>query len=218
MNLNEDAEVATEEMKQNRKRIGFIGATCSLAVVYAASSAPIPLYSTYRQIIDLTGADLSMSAVAYFAGTLIALLMFARLSNYLGRRPVILGTLGLTAIGCLIFFYIHNASMLFIGRFIQGVACGLASSTITAYVVDNAPASPDWLGVAVTSGAPNLGLAIGAFGSGALKEYGTGSSSLTFEILIAILASRVVLIAVSPETVTRKERGRRLHRSANPGT
>lgn len=203
LNLNEDSTSATAAIKQNRRRMGFIGATCSLAVVYAASSAPIPLFSTYRQILDLTSGDLSMTAVAYFVGCVIALLMFARVSNYIGRRPVALATLGLAAIGCLTFIYIHNAPMFLIGRFIQGFACGLASSTIAAYVVDNAPDSPDWIGAAVTSGAPMIGLAAGAFGAGGLKESGSSSLSMIFVILIALLTFCAVLIAVSPETVTR---------------
>lgn len=198
--FNEDFKLATI-MKQNRKMIGFIGAASSLAVVYAASSAPIPLYSTYSQILGLTSGDLSMTAVTYFVGCVIALLMFARISNYLGRRPVSLATLGLAAIGCLVFFYIHSLSMFLAGRFIQGFACGLASSAVTTYVVDNAPTSPVWIGAAVTSGAPMIGLAAGAFGSGALKQYGSGS--LIFGILIVVLAGCAVLIAISPETITR---------------
>jgi MFS family permease len=93
--------------------------------------------------------------------------------------------------------------MFLIGRFIQGFACGLASSTITTYVMDNAPVSPGWIGAAVASGAPMIGLAAGAFGSGALKQYGSDSLSLNFGILIAVLAGCEVLILVSPETVTR---------------
>ncbi|AET68663.1 arabinose efflux permease family protein [Desulfosporosinus orientis DSM 765] len=203
MNLNKDSNL-TWEKKQNRKKIGFIGAACSLAVVYAASSAPIPLYNSYRQTIGLTNGDLAMTSVAYFVGTVITLLMFARLSNYLGRRPVVLVTLGLAMIGCLMFFYIHNAPMFLIGRLIQGFSCGLASSTVTTYIIDNAPESPGWIGAAVTSAAPMIGLAVGAFGSGALKQYGSGSLSLIFGILIVALAGCVVLITLSPETVTRK--------------
>jgi len=203
MDINEDSTSSAAAIKQNRRRIGFIGATCSLAVVYAASSAPIPLFNTYRQTLDLTSGDLSMTAVAYFVGCVIALLMFARVSNYMGRRPVILVTLGLAAIGCFIFIYIHNAPMFLIGRFVQGFACGLASSTITAYLADNAPASPKWISAAVISGAPMIGLSAGAFGAGGLKEYGFGSLSTIFLVLIALLAFCAVLIAASPETVTR---------------
>lgn len=185
-----------------KKKFGFIGAACSLATVYAASAAPVPLYNTYRQTLGLTSSHLSMSAVAYFAGTLISLLIFARLSNYLGRRPVVFVTLGFALAGCIFFLSVRNVPMFMFGRLVQGFACGLASSTITAYVVDNAPATPAWLGAAVTSGTPNLGLALGAFLSAAMNQYTSGSMTLIYVVLIAALVICAGLIAFSPETVT----------------
>lgn len=187
----------------NERWTGFIGATCSLVVVYAASSAPIPLFNTYLQTLDLTSGDLSMTAVAYFVGCVISLLMFARVSNHMGRRPVAFVTLGLAVIGCIIYIYIQNAPMLLAGRFVQGIASGLASSTITAHLADNAPASPKWISAAVISGAPVFGISAGAFGSGIIKEYNFGSLSLIYEIFIVLLAFCAMLIAVGPETVTR---------------
>ena len=195
----------TKKLNLNERWTGFIGATCSLLVIYAASSAPIPLLNTYLQTLNLTSGDLSMTAVAYFFGCVISLLTFARVSNYLGRRPVALATLALAAIACLIFIYVQNASMLLTGRFVQGIASGLASSTITAYTVDNAPTSPKWLSAAVISGAPVVGLSAGAFGAGVIKEYSFGSMSLTYEIFIVLLAFCAMLIAVGPETVTRNK-------------
>ncbi|WAI01566.1 MFS transporter [Methanogenium organophilum] len=182
---------------------GFIGATFSLVVIYAASSAPIPLLNTYLQTLHLTSGDLSMTAVAYFIGCVISLLMFARVSDYLGRRPVALATLGLAAISCLIFIYVQSGSMLLAGRFVQGIASGLASSAITAYIADNAPASPKWISAAVISGSPVIGISIGAFGSGIIEEYAFGSLSLIYEIFIILLAFSAVLIAAGPETVKR---------------
>lgn len=126
-------------MNEKRKTIGLIGAACSFACIYAASSAPIPLYTIYAKNIGISNAYLSMTSVIYFVGTVIALLIFARISNYLGRRPVILGVLGLTAVGCAIFENLHTAPMFMIGRFVQGLACGLASSAVAAYIVDSAP-------------------------------------------------------------------------------
>lgn len=183
-------------------KLGLIAAAISLSVVYAASSAPIPLYKIFSQNIGLTNAELSMTAVAYFFGTLIALLMFGRISDYLGRRPVSLVTLGMAVMGCLIFFDLNNLSIFLIGRFIQGVSSGLASSTIATYVVDNSKGSFAWIASAIASGAPMVGLAIGAFGSGAMNEYGF-SLALIFGLLIVASALCAVLIAISPETVTR---------------
>jgi MFS family permease len=199
--LKENSEPIISVIRQDRKWIGFFAAAFSLTVVYAASAAPIPLYTTYRQALHLTNGDLSMTAFAYFAGCVIALLIFARVSNYSGRRPVALVTLGLAAIGCLVFLYLQNDSMFLVGRFIQGISCGLASSTISAYVVDTAPENPRWLGAAVTSGAVMIGLSVGVFGSGALKEIGPGSLTLIYGILIGLIAVCGLLIAAGPETM-----------------
>lgn len=195
MNLHKNDDCFVGEAKI---KIGFMGATCSLIAIYAASSAPIPLYSTYHQTIGFTNAEFSLSAVAYFAGTVLALLMFARLSNYLGRRPVALWTLGLALVGCLLFIFISNMFMFLTARLLQGLACGLASSTIAAYAIDNAKG---WIGAAVTSGAPMFGLAVGAFGSGALKEYSSGSLVLIFGIIMVVIIGCAILILAGPETV-----------------
>ena len=77
----------------NSKLIGFIGAFISFAVIYGASSAPIPLYSMYIEEIGLTNGQLSMSSALYFIGTVVSLLTFARLSNHLGRKPLVIATL-----------------------------------------------------------------------------------------------------------------------------
>lgn len=199
--LKENSEPISSEIRQDRKWIGFIAGAFSLTVVYAASAAPIPLYTIYRQVLDLTNGDLSMSAFTYFAGCVIALLIFARVSNYSGRRPVALVTLGLSAIGCLVFLYLQNDSMFLAGRFIQGISCGLASSAISAYIVDTAPDTPRWLGAAVTGGAVMIGLSAGVFGSGVLKEAGAGSLTVIYGILIGLIAICGLMVAAGPETI-----------------
>ena len=187
--------------------IGFATATFSFAVIYMASAAPVPLFAIYRQTLDLTHSDLSYAAVAYFAGAVTALLMLARISNHFGRRIVIFINLLLAMFGCLIFLDLASSAMLLAGRFIQGFACGLASSAVAAYVVDNAPLSPTWLGSVVTGAAPMLGLAGGSLASGALRQYGSGSLSMIFVVIMAMLMVCFVVLAFSPETVLRSQGG-----------
>lgn len=78
-------------------RIGFVGAACSLVAVFAASASPIPLYELYRRSDGLSHADLSLTAVAYFVAVMAALVVLGRLSNHVGRRPVALAALVVTA-------------------------------------------------------------------------------------------------------------------------
>ncbi|MBM7808495.1 MFS family permease [Geodermatophilus bullaregiensis] len=183
--------------------LGLIGAACSLVAVFAASGSPIPLYETYRRADGLTTGDLALTAVAYFAGAMLALLTLGRLSNHLGRRPVTLAALALAAAGCLVLVEVHGTATLVTGRVLQGLACGLASSAVAAYVVDTAPPTPRWLAAAVTAGAPMIGLTVGAIGSGALAEYGPAPRTLAYLLAAPMLAACAVLVAVGPETAAR---------------
>lgn len=191
-------------INQVREKIGFFSTSISLATVYAASSAPIPLYSSYQERIQLSAGDLSMTAVAYFAGTVLALLAFARLSDYAGRKPVSLIALLLALLGCVAFLNLSSITLLFGGRFLQGISCGLASSAIAAWAVDSAPANPAWLAAGVTSGSPMLGLAAGSFGSGIFKQY-LESSAAIFVVIIVLLSICIILSGISKETVSRKK-------------
>lgn len=59
------------------------------------------VYEAYRRTDGLTKADLSLTVVAYFLAAVTALLIFGRLSNHVGRRPVSLAALAFVAAGCL---------------------------------------------------------------------------------------------------------------------
>jgi MFS family permease len=92
---------------------------------------------------------------------------------------------------------------LILGRVLQGLGAGLASSAIAAYIVDSAPTSPRWLASAVTTGAPMIGLTIGALGSGALVQYAPAPRTLVYLLDVTLLAVCAALILRSPETVDR---------------
>ena len=183
-----------------KKILGFIGGAMSFAVIYMASSSPIPLYTTYRQMLGLSNADLSISSVLYFAGTVISLLFFARLSNYLGRRPVILSTLVLSSVGCLMFLSLNSAALFLVARFVQGLSCGLGSGCIAAYIVDIASGKKATI---ATSSAPMIGLALGSFGSGALAQY--GYQGTIYLVVLVILAISGILVLFGEETVQAKK-------------
>lgn len=191
--------------KKTHRPFSLITASAALSIIYTTAAAPIPLYVSYSEQFELSHGDLAMTAAAYFIGTLIALLMFARLSNFCGRKPITFLTLILAITGCFYFYYATGIHTILIGRLVQGIACGLASSAIAAYIVDLAPARPQWLSAAITSGAPMLGLAIGAFGSGLINTYLSGSVNIIFGILIILLILCLILLLFCIETIERKK-------------
>ena len=136
----------------SKKQIGFIASIIVMIVVYGASSSPIPLYSNFQSALGISKASLSLTAVTYFLGTVISLLFFGRVSNYIGRRKTILITIFMAIIGCLSFIYINSFNVFLVARLVQGISCGLASSCVAAYMVDTTPNESSTLSAIVTSG------------------------------------------------------------------
>lgn len=180
---------------------GFIAATVAFVAVFAAGATPIPLYDTYARADGLTSDQFSLVAVAYFACAVFALLVLGRLSNHHGRRPVSIAALIVAVAGCVTLLFVHSFGVLLLGRALQGLAAGLASSAIGAYAVDTAGARPRWVVATVTTAASTIGLALGVFIAGALVEFAPAPNELTYLLFVVVLAGCAVAIATRPETV-----------------
>ncbi|QJB57525.1 MFS transporter [Pseudodesulfovibrio sp. zrk46] len=191
-------------MKRFRKNIGFIAATLSMLMAFAASATPIPLYDVYRRSEELSYSDLALTAVVYFIGAITALLIFGRISNHLGRKPVTIITFGLSAVATVLLLDVDGVFPLVAARLLLGLSCGLASSAIAAYVVDSAPPKLSWLSAVIVGNSPMVGLTLGALASGILVEYGPYPRMLCYWLILAEMAVVCLLIVMGKETVERK--------------
>ncbi|WP_251977163.1 MFS transporter [Salinicola avicenniae] len=183
--------------------MGFWAGALSLMLVFAASATPIPLYAIYRESEGLSYAALSLTAVFYFVSAITALLVCGRLSNTLGRRPVVALSLLLAVLACGVFLEVSGVTPLIIGRILQGFSCGLASSAAAAFVTDNAPERPAWLAPAVTSTGTMIGLTFGALVSGSLIEYAPAPRVLPYLVVAVGLLLCLLLVWRSRETSPR---------------
>jgi MFS family permease len=183
--------------------LAFPAASLAFAAVFVASAAPIPLYELYRTEDGLSKSDLSLSAVGYFVAAVTGLLVFGRLSDFLGRQLVSIAALALMVAGCLLLLGVGGGGVapLVGGRVLHGLGAGIASSAIAAYVVDTAPRRR--LAAAVTAGAPMVGLTIGALGAGALVQYAPHPRELAYVVAIAIAVVSAGLVVASRDTVVR---------------
>ena len=199
--MHNTALVTSVTSRGGTLRLAFISAVVSLVAAFAAVGSTIPLFNIYRAEDGFTNAGISMTVVAYSAATLTTLLVLGRLSNHLGRRPTSIASLCLLLLGCLLLLDVHVIGILIVGRLLMGLGAGLASSSLTSYIVDAAPARPAWLASVASSQTVMLGLAVGALGSGALVQFGPWPRELIYLVAVCFLLLCVALVAVSPETV-----------------
>lgn len=178
-----------------------------MVMMFAASATPIPLYDIYRRANGLTYNDLSLTAVVYFIGAITALLVLGRISNHVGRKPAVFLAFGFASTATVILLDVGSGLPLIVGRFLLGLSCGLASSSIASFVVDSAQTSfPKWLPAVVVANSPMVGLTMGALASGALVEYGPYPRTLCYLVVLVGLLACAVCVALSKETVRRTPR------------
>lgn len=187
-----------------RARLSFVGAVGALVILYFASGSPISLYSMWQEELGMSHAQLSMVSMWYLLGTVIPLLFLPRISDHLGRRPATVIILMVAVCGAVTFAMISNPEMIMAGRLIQGIASGLGSSTVAAYVVDLSADMPRWVGPTITSSAPTLGLSTGAFVSGGLMTYTSVSPTSYFEAVAVLIVIIAVIVVFARETMPRR--------------
>jgi len=192
-----------------RTRLAFTAAVFALISTFATVGSTVPLFNVYRAQDGFTNAGISVAVVVYSAATLTTLLVLGRLSNHVGRRPISIASLALLLFGCVLLLNVHGLESLVTGRLLLGLGAGLASSSLTSYIVDTAPARPAWLAPVASSQTVMLGLAVGAVASGALVQFGPWPRQFVYLVDIAALMFSIALIAISPETVSRKPGARR---------
>jgi MFS family permease len=184
--------------------VTFWAIAAVIALYLAASAAPTPLYVVYQDEWDFSATTLTLIFAVYVFGLLAALLVLGRLSDHVGRRPVIIAAIALEMVAMGLFVVAGGVGALALARVVQGVATGIAMTAMGAALVDLDP--PDRPGLAgVVSGlAPIGGLAIGALAAGALVEYGPWATHLVYVLILAGLAGAAVVAALMPETSVRR--------------
>ena len=165
----------------------------------AASAAPTPLYAAYAQEWGLTPVSTTVIFGVHAVAVLASLLTLGRVSDYVGRRPVLLAALAVQAASLVVFTTAGGVSQLFAARIIQGLATGAALGAIGAGMLD---VDRD-RGALANALSPGLGTGAGALASALFARYLPAPTHLVYLALIAVLAVQAAGVAFLRETVTR---------------
>jgi len=166
----------------------------------ASSSAATPLYRLYQQSMQLTPFWITVVFAAYVASLLVALLTVGSLSDYVGRRPVILVALLLNAAAMILFAEASDVGQLILARAVQGLSVGVGTTALGAAILDTNRAR----GPLLNSVTAFLGLTAGSLGAAALITYAPDPLHLVYEVLLGLTTVMIALLWIMPESMSRK--------------
>jgi Major Facilitator Superfamily len=169
-------------------------------LVAASSSAATPLYHLYQETMHLTPFWITIVFAVYVASLLTALLTVGGLSDYVGRRPVILAALLLNAAAMMLFSEARDVGQLILARAVQGLCVGTGTTALGAAILDTNRAR----GPLLNSVTAFVGLTAGSLGTAALITFAPDPLHTVYEVLLGLTAVMIALLWLMPETAARK--------------
>jgi MFS family permease len=187
-------------------RVAYALAAAVIGLGLFASVTPSPLYYTYSTLWHFSPLTLTLIYATYAFGVLATLLLAGRVSDQVGRRPVLLVSLGVLMASTVLFMFADSAAWLFVARGLQGLATGAALSAASAALLDLHPRR-DPAGVGLTNGvASATGLGLGVLISSSLVQLGSAPRVLPYVVLFGLFAIAFAGAFWMPEPVLVRSR------------
>ena len=166
----------------------------------AGSSAPTSLYSAYQASMHFS--SLAMTAIfgVYAIGVLLSLLVMGRLSDYIGRRPILLYATRAQGLAMLLFVGATSTPELFLARAVQGLITGAAVAAAGAGMLD---IDRQTGGVANAVASP-VGTGIGGLLSGVFVQYLPAPTTLIYAVFAIVYLLQMAGLSRMAETASVK--------------
>src|ERR1700722_523057 len=175
----------------------------------AFSAVPTPLYAIYQQRDHFSTLMITVVYAVYAIGVIVSLFLGGHVSDWVGRRRVLVPALAVNAASALLFIAFPSLPGLIIARVVSGVSIGLTTGTATAYLAElhlGAGGSPTGRRPQVVATAANLGgIGVGPLGAGLLAQFVPSPLVIPYVIFGGVLVVLALLIVLAPETASRPE-------------
>jgi MFS transporter, DHA1 family, tetracycline resistance protein len=154
-------------LKTSRLAILFV----SVLIDMIGFGIVLPLLPFYAEEFGATPLQVTVLIASYAAMQFVAVPVWGRLSDRLGRRPFIVASLFASAVSYLIFGLAQSLAVLFVSRIAAGVAGGTIS-VAQAYVADTTGPEDRAHGMGMLGAASGLGILIGPAIGGYFSVFG----------------------------------------------
>src|SRR3954452_11057782 len=164
------------------RRQGFWCVAFAFFAVMAYSAVPAPLYVIY----GFSSLTTTLVFAAYAVGVVAGLFLAGHVSDWYGRRRVLIPALVLILVNGAFFLGFRDASWLTAGRVLNGLSVGAATATATAWMQELHTGSARREEVVAT--AANLGgLGLGPLVAGVLAQWVGAPLVVPYVISLAAL-------------------------------
>ena len=173
----------------------------SITVSFLAGSlAPTPLYPVYQAEWGFSALTTTEIFGIYALALLGSLLVAGRLSDHVGRRPVLIVATLVQAVVMLMFATANGVAALMLSRVVQGLATGAALGAVGAGMLDLDKAR----GPVANAVTPPLGTGAGGLLAGLLVHYLPAPTLLVYFVLATVFVLQALGVIFMAETVTRR--------------
>ena len=163
----------------------------------AGSSAPTPLYALYQAQWGFSPITVTFIYAVYAIAVLLALLFAGRLSDHLGRRPVLMAATAAQVATMVLFATASGVGALVLARIIQGLATGAAVGAVGAGMIDLNKER----GATASAVTPPFGTAAGSLLAGLLVRFLPAPTTLIYAVLGIIYLLQGIGVALMTDTI-----------------
>ncbi|MFH0882289.1 MAG: MFS transporter [bacterium] len=163
----------------------------------------IPLIPVYAERYGASGMQVGMLIMVYSLMQFIFAPLAGRLSDKIGRRPVLIGALIITSSSYVLFALSHNLHMLFISRILAGLG-GADITVAQAYIADVTPPEKRARGMGLFGAAFGVGFVVGPALTGVTAPLAEWLPAAIAAVLAGTTA--IVAMVLLPEPSTRAQR------------
>ena len=193
---------AVRALPRLSRRTGFWAVAFSFLVVTAFSTAPSSLYGLYEHHEHVSSLTITFVYAVYAVGVVTSLMLVGHVSDWYGRRVVLLPAIGIAIVAAVLFLVWSSLPGLVVARVLTGLAVGAAVATATAFItdLDAVPGGGPTRRAGVVGTIANIGgLAIGPLIAGLLARYEPHGLTLPFQVFLALLVIGAIAVALAPE-------------------
>ncbi|WP_345943419.1 MFS transporter [Streptomyces sp. SID8352] len=178
----------------------LFGVVFAFWITMAGTTAPTALYPLYGEEFGFAPFTVTVVFAVYALGVILGLLVFGRLSDQVGRRPVLVAATLLSAAAAAVFLLAHGLPALFAARVVSGFSAALVTGAATASLTErlgpHSRVGPATLALFANMG----GLACGTLLAGVLADLAPSPLRTPWIVLLALASVAVLAVLLAGES------------------